>query len=113
MITITEDSFPLAQTFTISRGSKTEARVLTVCITRDGITGRGECVPYARYGETLESVRAQIEALPHDIGLAALPELMPPVRPEMRLTAPCWILGPRRREGGCGTSWPCGRRGRS
>jgi L-alanine-DL-glutamate epimerase-like enolase superfamily enzyme len=42
MITVTPDTFRLAQTFTISRGSRTEARVLTVCITRGGVTGWGE-----------------------------------------------------------------------
>ena len=67
MITVTPDIFPLAQTFTISRGSKTEARVLTVRVTRNGVTGWGECVPYPRYGDTLESVTAQIAALPEGI----------------------------------------------
>ncbi len=78
MITVTEDSFRLAQTFTISRGSKTEAQVLTVRITRGGVTGRGECVPYARYGETPDSVRAQIEALPDGISREALHSALPP-----------------------------------
>ncbi len=77
MITVTPDTFRLAQVFTISRGSRTEARVLTVRITRGGVTGWGECVPYARYGETLESVAAQIEGLPADIDRAALQEALP------------------------------------
>lgn len=55
-IEVTRDVFQLAQVFTISRGSRTEAQVLTVRITADGVTGWGECVPYARYGETLESL---------------------------------------------------------
>lgn len=59
---ITRDSFRLAEVFTISRGSRTEAQVLTVTVEQDGHLGRGECVPYARYGETLDSVTAQIEA---------------------------------------------------
>lgn len=67
MITATEDRFPLAQPFTISRGTKTEAQVLTVRLTRGGVTGWGECVPYARYGETLDSVRAAVGALPSSI----------------------------------------------
>ena len=78
MISITEDRFPLSQAFTISRGSKTEARVLTVSVTRDGVTGRGECVPYARYGETVDSVRAQIKALPPGITRATLQTALPP-----------------------------------
>ncbi len=67
MIIATEDRFPLAQAFTISRGTKTEAQVLTVRITRGGVTGWGECVPYARYGETLDNVRAAVGALPPSI----------------------------------------------
>lgn len=59
---ISRDSFRLAEVFTISRGSRTEAKVLTVTVEENGHIGRGECVPYARYGETLDSVTAQIEA---------------------------------------------------
>jgi L-alanine-DL-glutamate epimerase-like enolase superfamily enzyme len=55
--------FPIAGTFTISRGSKTEAEVICCTISKDGFSGRGECVPYRRYGETMESVIAAIEAV--------------------------------------------------
>jgi len=78
MIEVRFDRFRLAEAFTISRGSRTEARVLTVQVARDGVCGRGECVPYARYGETPESVAAQIEGLPEDIDRAALQEALPP-----------------------------------
>jgi L-Ala-D/L-Glu epimerase len=78
MITVTPETFRLAQTFTIARGSKTAAHVLTVTITRGGVTGRGECVPYARYGETLESVAAQIMGLPADITRDTLQVVLPP-----------------------------------
>ncbi len=77
MITVTPDTFRLAQVFTISRGSRTEARVLTVRITRGDTVGWGECVPYARYGETLESVTAQIEGLPNGIDRKALQRALP------------------------------------
>lgn len=77
MITVTPDTFRLAQVFTISRGSRTAAKVLTVRIARDGMTGWGECVPYARYDETLDSVTAQIEGLPDGIDRAALQEALP------------------------------------
>jgi len=77
MITVTPDTFRLAQVFTIARGSRTEARVLTVRITRAGITGWGECVPYARYGETLESVTALINALDPAITREALQSALP------------------------------------
>ncbi|MBY0382856.1 MAG: dipeptide epimerase [Xanthobacteraceae bacterium] len=48
------EQWPIAGSFSISRGSKTEAVVVMVELSRDGMTGRGECVPYARYGETPE-----------------------------------------------------------
>jgi len=59
-ISVNRDVFQLAQVFTISRGSRTQAEVLTATVVADGVTGRGECVPYTRYGETMESVAAQI-----------------------------------------------------
>lgn len=63
VISVEVEKFPIAGSFTISRGSKTEAEVVT-CILRDGTnSGRGECVPYARYGESVEGVRAAIEAM--------------------------------------------------
>lgn len=62
-VSITRDKFPLAAAFNISRGSKTEAHVLTVTISEDGKTGQGECVPYARYDESMDSVTAQIESI--------------------------------------------------
>nr|WP_295467401.1 N-acetyl-D-Glu racemase DgcA [Mesorhizobium sp.] len=62
-LSITAESFPIAGSFTISRGSKTEALVVT-CVIRDGQhVGSGECVPYGRYGETIEGVVAQIESI--------------------------------------------------
>ena len=62
-IVVTPESFRLREVFTISRGSRTEAKVLTVRIEGDGAAGWGECVPYARYDETLESVAEQITGL--------------------------------------------------
>ena len=62
-LTVAAETFPLARAFTISRGSRTEARVLTVTLEANGVRGRGECVPYTRYGETLESVSQQIQRL--------------------------------------------------
>jgi L-alanine-DL-glutamate epimerase-like enolase superfamily enzyme len=76
-ITVTPDVFKLAQVFTISRGSRTEAKVLTVQIEDGDHVGWGECVPYARYDETLESVTAQIEALPATFTRAELQSLLP------------------------------------
>ncbi|MDA3856838.1 MAG: dipeptide epimerase [Roseovarius sp.] len=75
-IDVTRDVFKLAQVFTISRGSRTEAQVLTVRVTEGGMTGWGECVPYARYGETLDSVTAEIMSLPEQVTRAALFDLL-------------------------------------
>lgn len=77
MIVGVAEAFPLKEVFTISRGSRTEARVVTVSVSRDGINGRGECVPYARYGESMESVLAQIEGLPPRITRADLQAALP------------------------------------
>lgn len=78
MISAETESFRLAETFTISRGSRDEARVLSVTIVREGVTGRGECVPYARYGESLESVADQVQSLPNGVTREALASLLPP-----------------------------------
>ncbi|MCA0203332.1 MAG: dipeptide epimerase [Proteobacteria bacterium] len=78
MISVTPESFRLAEVFTISRGSRTEAKVLTVRVERDGLVGWGECVPYARYGETLESVADEIRSLPEGIDRMALQDALPP-----------------------------------
>ena len=56
------ERWPIAGAFTIARGSKTEAVVVTAEITEDGLVGRGEGTPYPRYGETPDSVVAEIEA---------------------------------------------------
>ena len=61
-LTVRHESWPIAGSFTISRGSKTSAEVVVVTLEEDGAVGRGECVPYARYGETLEGVMAALEA---------------------------------------------------
>lgn len=76
-IDVTRDVFQLAQVFTISRGSRTEAEVLTVAVSAGGVTGYGECVPYARYGETMESVTDLINGLPADLTRASLQDLLP------------------------------------
>jgi L-alanine-DL-glutamate epimerase-like enolase superfamily enzyme len=57
------ERWPIAGSFTISRGAKTEAVTVVAEVSRDGHTGRGECVPYPRYGETPEATLAAIEAM--------------------------------------------------
>ncbi len=67
VISVEAERFPIAGTFTISRGSKTEAEVITCTISDSGKRGWGECVPYKRYGETMEGVRDAIEAMRRQI----------------------------------------------
>ncbi len=93
---VTTESFPLAQAFTISRGSKTEARVLTVTAEGGGHRGRGECVPYARYGESTESVAAQIAGLPAGFAHADLPGLLPPGAARNAVDCALWDLAAKR-----------------
>jgi L-alanine-DL-glutamate epimerase-like enolase superfamily enzyme len=57
------ERWPIAGSFTISRGAKTEAVVVVAEITRQGLAGRGECVPYARYNETPDATLAAIQAM--------------------------------------------------
>lgn len=77
MLDVTQERFALAEVFTIARGSRSHADVLQVSVRREASVGHGECVPYARYGESLASVRAQIESLGAAIGRDALQEVLP------------------------------------
>jgi len=95
-IEVTRDTFRLAQVFTISRGSRTEAQVLTVYVRDGGMTGWGECVPYARYGETLDSVAAQIEGLPGGVTRAALADLLPAGAARNAVDCALWDLEAKR-----------------
>lgn len=61
ILSVTIERFPLKVPFVISRGAKTDAVVVAVTLSDGTSTGRGECTPYARYGETPESVVAAIE----------------------------------------------------
>lgn len=56
------ERWPIAGAFTIARGSKTEAVVVVATVTDGAARGRGECVPYARYGESVAAVVAAVEA---------------------------------------------------
>jgi L-alanine-DL-glutamate epimerase-like enolase superfamily enzyme len=62
-LTVHIERWPIAGSFTISRGAKTEALVVVAELSDGQSTGRGECVPLARYGEGVESAAAAIEAL--------------------------------------------------
>lgn len=76
------EHWPLEAPFRISRGIKTVAEVVTVELHEGGVVGRGECVPYPRYGDTTQSVSRQIvdvkAALVRGASRSELPGLLPP-----------------------------------
>lgn len=95
-LSVRHESWPIRGAFTISRGSKTSAEVVVVSLERDGLQGRGECVPYARYGETVDSVIAQIaslrDALEGDMDRAALQDALPAGAARNALDCALWDL---------------------
>lgn len=98
-LTVTRDTFAMDGTFTISRGSRTEAQVVTAHLAADGHVGRGECVPYARYGETIDSVCEQItglsEAFAAGISRAELQAALPAGAARNALDCALWDLESR------------------
>jgi L-Ala-D/L-Glu epimerase len=76
------EHWPIAGSFTISRGAKTEAVTVVAEVSRGGHIGRGECVPYPRYGETpeatLQSLVAMQEKLAQGLDRQGLQGAMPP-----------------------------------
>jgi L-alanine-DL-glutamate epimerase-like enolase superfamily enzyme len=92
MISAQAETFPLRNPFTISRGSKTEARVVTATVTRNGHRGWGEGLPYPRYGETVEDAIAAILSLPEGISRADLQSAMDPGAARNALDCALWDL---------------------
>lgn len=95
-ITARHESWPLAEPFTISRGTRTSAEVVVCEIERGGYRGRGECVPYPRYGETVESVLGQIDTvipeLEHRPERSALRRMLMPGAARNALDCALWDL---------------------
>src|SRR5579871_2831011 len=69
-------SWPIRGAFRIARGAKTEALVVVVQISENGGSGHGECVPYPRYGETVERVADEIQSLRADVENGLTRELL-------------------------------------
>ena len=90
------DVFPLAGVFRISRGARTEANVVVAEIQDGEHQGRGECLPYQRYGETVPSVVAQIESLADEVAggmdRAGLQEAIPPGAARNAVDCALWDL---------------------
>jgi L-alanine-DL-glutamate epimerase-like enolase superfamily enzyme len=95
-LTVRHESWPLAQPFRISRGSKTHAEVVVAEVADGPLHGRGEAVPYPRYGETVDDVVAALEAMAGEVadGLdnATLQQAMPPGAARNALDAALWEL---------------------
>jgi L-alanine-DL-glutamate epimerase-like enolase superfamily enzyme len=90
------EAWPLATPFRISRGVKVTADVVVVDIRRGDARGRGEGVPYARYGETVASVLEQVRGITHAIneGMTreALQEAIPPGAARNAIDCALWDL---------------------
>lgn len=94
------ETWPIRGAFTISRGTRTKAELIVARL-RDGAhLGLGECVPYPRYGESVESVRKQIESLagPIAAGLTreSLQEALPAGAARNALDCALWDLEAKR-----------------
>jgi L-Ala-D/L-Glu epimerase len=99
-LTATRESWPIAGAFTIARGSKTAADVVVVTLSADGVVGRGECVPYGRYGETIDGVLAEIEAkrstLEGELTHAAIPAVVRSCAAQNAIDCALWDLEAKR-----------------
>ncbi|MGH6952588.1 MAG: N-acetyl-D-Glu racemase DgcA [Alphaproteobacteria bacterium] len=99
-LSVRRESWPIRGTFTISRGSKTAAEVVVVELAAGGARGRGECVPYPRYGETTDGVVAALEGLRREVesGLdrERLQEALAPGAARNALDCALWDLEAKR-----------------
>ena len=95
-LTIRAESWPLRQSFSIARGSKISADVLCVEIAQDACVGRGEAVPYRRYGESMETVTGAVEsiqaALENGLGRADLLDALLPGAARNAIDCALWDL---------------------
>ena len=87
-----EREFSLKKSFTISRGSRTEARVLSVSVESEGYRGVGESVPYARYGETVDGALADVRGLSMPINRWDLSIALPPGAARNAVDCALWDL---------------------
>lgn len=99
-LTVSVERFPILGKFVIARGAKTEAVVVVAAIRDAGFRGRGESVPYARYGETVESVLLQIASVRAQIEAGAdrhlLQSLLPPGAARNALDCALWDFEAKR-----------------
>ena len=91
------ERFPIRGAFTIARGTKTEAEVVVAEIGDEGVRGRGECLPYPRYGESVEGVLEQIASVsPAGLTRAGLQSLLPAGAARNAIDCALWDLEAKR-----------------
>jgi L-alanine-DL-glutamate epimerase-like enolase superfamily enzyme len=99
-LTIRTEAWPIAGRFSISRGAKTEAEVVVAELADGRHRGRGECVPYGRYGETVAGVAAALSAmaerLAQGLDRAGLQRAMPAGAARNALDCAFWDLEAKR-----------------
>ncbi len=99
-LSVATENFPLRGKFVIARGARTEAVVVVASLFENEFRGRGECVPYSRYGETVGSVLDQIEAVRPRLEQGAtredLPALLPAGAARNALDCALWDLDAKR-----------------
>src|ERR1043165_4629828 len=99
-LSVRTESWPIAGTFSISRGAKTEAQGVVAELNDGRHKGRGECVPYARYDETVAGVIAALGAVGHRLAFGmdrtALQQAMPPGAARNALDCAFWDLEAKR-----------------
>src|SRR5690349_16823982 len=99
-LSVRVERWPIAGEFAISRGAKTEAVVVVAELRCGDHLGRGECVPYARYGETVEGVASAMAAMQAPIGRGldreGLQQAMPPGAARNALDCAFWDLAAKR-----------------
>jgi L-alanine-DL-glutamate epimerase-like enolase superfamily enzyme len=97
---VARESWPIAGQFTISRGSKTSAEVVVVTLREHSYVGRGECVPYPRYGESVPQVISALEAarptIEKGVCRADVPALLAPRAARNALDCALWDLDAKR-----------------
>ncbi|MFA5901963.1 MAG: N-acetyl-D-Glu racemase DgcA [Hyphomicrobium sp.] len=86
------EAWPLAKPFVIARGTKTEAHVIVAHVAAGHASGRGEAVPYARYGETVEAALKELRALSGPLSRARIGELLPAGAARNALDCALWDL---------------------
>lgn len=96
ILNVVDERWPIAGAFTIARGAKTEAHVVVAELVQGGFRGRGEAVPYARYGETVDGVLRAIESVRANLEAGAdrqtLQTLLPPGAARNALDCALWDL---------------------